>query len=262
MFNFFLLVHNSLRNFSYRGICLIASNNGILTSTFQKVSKISCFDSFFLAFANLPGNRDVTRFLIIRKTDLPFNFLLGVFKIVSYVSSLLFLVSVKSGVVTSDIFPIKSSVAASSMVCTTVAYDPGIATGWVVYTRVVVESGVTTNGIFPVESSVTASTTDPCIIASWVVCIIVAVESGVIASSIFPTESSVIATSMVCTTIVIYPSIVASWVLYTIIVAKSGIAADSIFADDSSITAGNMVYTSLPLLRLITLVFSLALIST
>jgi hypothetical protein len=67
---------------------------------------------------------------------------------------------------------------------------------------------------------------------------------------------------MVCTTIAIYPSIVANWVVYTTVVAESGITTGNIFADDSGVTAGNIVYTSLPLLRLITLVFSLALIST
>jgi hypothetical protein len=69
----------------------------------------------------------------------------------------LFLVSAESGVATSDIFPIKSSVAASNMVCTTVAYDPGIATGWIVYTTVVAESRVATGDIFHVESGVAAS---------------------------------------------------------------------------------------------------------
>jgi hypothetical protein len=67
---------------------------------------------------------------------------------------------------------------------------------------------------------------------------------------------------MVCTTIAIYPSIVANWVVYTTVVAESSITTGNIFADDSGVTAGNIVYTSLPLLRLITLVFSLALIST
>jgi hypothetical protein len=43
------------------------------------------------------------------------------------------------------------------MVCTTVAYDPGIATGWIVYTTVVAESRVVTGDIFPVESGVAAS---------------------------------------------------------------------------------------------------------
>ncbi|KAG6766935.1 hypothetical protein POTOM_028113 [Populus tomentosa] len=183
---------------------------------------------------------------MIRKTGLPLNFLLSTSKIVGYVSSMLFLVSAESGIATSDIFPIESIVAASSMVCTTVAYDPGIATSWVVCTTVVAESRVATDGIFPVEPGVAAST----------------IESEVTASGIFPVESSVVASSMVCTTIAIYPSIVVSWVVYTIVVAESGIAATSIFANDSCVTVGNMVYTSLPLLRLITLVFSLGLIST
>ncbi|KAJ6907455.1 hypothetical protein NC651_017998 [Populus alba x Populus x berolinensis] len=70
---------------------------------------------------------------------------------------MLFLVSAESGVATSDIFPIESIVAASSMVCTTIAYDLGIATSWVVCTTVVAESRVATGGIFPVEHGVAAS---------------------------------------------------------------------------------------------------------
>ena len=57
LFNFFLVVHNSLRNFRYWNICLIASIGGIFTLTLQKVSKFSCSNSFFLDFANRLGYR-------------------------------------------------------------------------------------------------------------------------------------------------------------------------------------------------------------
>src|SRR5215470_12059528 len=40
-FNLLLLVHISLRNLAYLGICFIASKRGIFISTFRKVSKIS-----------------------------------------------------------------------------------------------------------------------------------------------------------------------------------------------------------------------------
>ncbi|KAL9337894.1 hypothetical protein Peur_069663 [Populus x canadensis] len=189
MFNFFLLMHSSLRNFVYRGICLIASNNGMLTSTFQQVYKISCFDSSFLAFANFPGN-GVTKFLVIGKMGLPLNFILGESKIVGSVSSLLFLVSADSGVAIGSIFVadsvVESDVAASSMVCTTVAGNPGIIAGWVVCTIVVAESGVAIGGIFPAESGFAAGNT-------------FAVDSGVEIGSIFAADSGVAAGNMVYT---------------------------------------------------------------
>jgi hypothetical protein len=97
MFNFFLLVHSSLRNFAYCKIRLIESNSGMLTSTFQKVSKISCSDSSFLAFANLSGN-GASRFLVIGKMGLPLNSIVSASKIAGSVFSLLFFVSVDSGV--------------------------------------------------------------------------------------------------------------------------------------------------------------------
>src|ERR1043165_8328459 len=50
-----LLVHNSLRNFAYLGICLITSSNGMLISTFLKVSNISFSSFIFLVFASLSG---------------------------------------------------------------------------------------------------------------------------------------------------------------------------------------------------------------
>jgi hypothetical protein len=57
IFGLFLLVHNALGYLAYSGICLIVSNNGMFTSTFQKVSKISFSISFFFlfSFANWPG---------------------------------------------------------------------------------------------------------------------------------------------------------------------------------------------------------------
>ena len=55
-FSFYLLVHNSLRNLVYRGTFFIASRRGMLTWTFQKVSKISFSFSSFLVFVKRLGN--------------------------------------------------------------------------------------------------------------------------------------------------------------------------------------------------------------
>jgi len=123
MFNLFLLVHSSWSKFAYHGICSIASNSGMLTSTFRKVSKISCSGSSFLAFANLPGNGGATRFLVIGKMGLPLNSILGASKIAGSVSSLLFFISADSGVEVGSIFATDSGVAAGWVVCTAIANE-------------------------------------------------------------------------------------------------------------------------------------------
>ena len=52
-FSLLLCVHSSFKNFAYLGICLMASNRGMFTSTFLKVSKISLSTSsiFLLGMA-------------------------------------------------------------------------------------------------------------------------------------------------------------------------------------------------------------------
>lgn len=46
-------MQNYLRNLAYLGTYFTASNSGMLTYTFQKVSKIPCSFSFFFDLANL-----------------------------------------------------------------------------------------------------------------------------------------------------------------------------------------------------------------
>ncbi|RDY00255.1 Plasma membrane ATPase, partial [Mucuna pruriens] len=56
-FIFFLLcTHNSLRNFTYLGICFMASRSGILISTFQNIFSNSSLDLGFLAESVWRGN--------------------------------------------------------------------------------------------------------------------------------------------------------------------------------------------------------------
>ena len=55
--SFRLLVHNSFKNLAFLGIFFIASNKGMLTSTFLNVSKISfSASSIFLLETALGGN--------------------------------------------------------------------------------------------------------------------------------------------------------------------------------------------------------------
>ncbi|KAJ6907456.1 hypothetical protein NC651_017999 [Populus alba x Populus x berolinensis] len=65
------------------------------------------------------------------------------------------IVAIESGVTTSGIFPVESSVVASSMVYTTIAIYPSIVVSWVVYTIVVAESGIAASNIFADDSCVT-----------------------------------------------------------------------------------------------------------
>lgn len=90
-------MHNSLRILTYRGICLITFNNGILTSTFQKVYKISCSAFYFFLLANLPGNEGATKIFELGKTGVLLTSSVATFKVVGYVSMLFFSSIVKSG---------------------------------------------------------------------------------------------------------------------------------------------------------------------
>lgn len=94
---FFSLVHNSFRILTYRGICLITFNNGILTSTFQKVYKISCSTFSFFLLANLPGNESATKIFELGKTGVLLTSSVATFKVVGYASMLFFSSIVKSG---------------------------------------------------------------------------------------------------------------------------------------------------------------------
>jgi hypothetical protein len=268
MFNFFLLVHSSLRNFVYRGIHLIASNSGMLTSTFQKVSKISCSDSSFLAFANLSGNGGATRFLVIGKMGLPLNSILGASKIAGSVFSLLFFVSVDSSVEVGSIFTAdsgvtagwvvctavaaesgsilsvvssllflvgaESDVVAGSMVCTTVAVNPGIAAGRVVCTTVADES----NYVLGAVSSLL---------------FLVAADSSVETGSIFAADSSVETGSIFAAD--------SGFAAGSTTTVEFRVAAGGTLAVDYGVATGSMVCTSLPLLKVMSPAFSLGLIS-
>jgi hypothetical protein len=77
IFSLFLLVHNSLRYLAYHGICLIASNNGMFTSTYQKVSKISFSISLFFCFTNRPRKGGWIKILEFGKAKFLLTLLVG-----------------------------------------------------------------------------------------------------------------------------------------------------------------------------------------
>lgn len=79
--NFYLFVHNSMRNLSYLGICLTTLKSITFTLTFFKIYKIfpsKCAWTLFLVFMALWGNKSGMNGLLSSSNEFAWVVLLGV----------------------------------------------------------------------------------------------------------------------------------------------------------------------------------------